>query len=168
MKISVKNGNFLVLETIKSDYIWILFMNSKKVMLLLIFLVVVTSCSNQNTVIIHNEIEKFRIKVEVANDFEEISKGLMFREFLDENNGMLFVFGNEDYHSFWMKNTLIPLDLIFISDEFEIVDIIYAEPCNEYPCSIYRPVKPAKYVLEVNGNFTIKNNIKTGNKITIQ
>ena len=143
-------------------------MDSKKVMLLLIFLVVITSCSNQNTVIIDNGIEKFRIKVEVVNNFEEMSKGLMFREFLDENSGMLFVFGNEDYHSFWMKNTLIPLDIIFISEKLEIVDIIYAEPCNEDPCSSYRPVKPAKYVLEVNGNFTIENNIKIGNKITIQ
>ena len=143
-------------------------MDSKKIMLLLIFLVVITSCSNQNTVIINNGIEKFRIKVEIASNFEEISKGLMFREFLDENNGMLFVFANEDYHSFWMKNTLIPLDIIFISENFEIVDIIYAEPCKTDQCESYKPIKAAKYVMEVNGNFTMNNNIRIGNKIIIQ
>lgn len=142
-------------------------MANKKVIFLLIFLVILTSCSNQNMVIIDNGIEKFRIKTEIVDDFEEISKGLMFREFLDENSGMLFVFAIEDYHSFWMKNTLIPLDTIFISEELQIVDIIYSEPCKEDPCDSYKPREIAKYVLEVNGNFTIKNNIKIGNKITI-
>jgi len=140
-------------------------MNSKKVILLLIFLVVLTSCSNLNTVIIDNGIEKFRIKTEIADNLEERSKGLMFMEFLDENSGMIFVFDNEDYHSFWMKNTLIPLDIIFISKELEVVDIIHAKPCEEDPCSSYKPREIAKYVLEVNGNFTIKNKIKIGNKV---
>ena len=66
-----------------------------------------------------------------------------------------------------MKNTLIPLDMIFISKESEIVDIKYAVPCREDPCAKYSPAKPAKYVLEVNGNFTIKNSIKIGDKIVI-
>ena len=143
-------------------------MANKKVIFLLIFLVILTSCSNQNRVIIDNGIEKFRIEAEVANNLEERGKGLMSREFLDDNNGMLFIFDNENYHSFWMKNTLIPLDIIFISEELEIVDIVYAEPCTDDPCQSYKPVKPAKYVLEVNGNFTVKNDIKIGNKIIIE
>ena len=79
---------------------------------------------------------------------------------------MLFIVDNEKTRSFCMKNPLIPLDMIFISNGFEIVDIKYAEPCKEDPCASYSPVKPAKYVLEVNGNFTIKNSIKIGDKMT--
>jgi len=105
--------------------------------------------------------------IEIADDATERAQGLMFREFLDDKNGMFFVFDEEDYHSFWMKNTLIPLDIVFISQEFEIVDVIYAEPCKTDQCESYKSAKPAKYVLEVNGNFTIKNNIEIGDKITI-
>ena len=56
-----------------------------------------------------------------------------------------------------MKNTLIPLDIIFISQNLEIVDIIYAEPCEEDICNSFIPRETAKYILEVNGNFTIEN-----------
>ena len=143
-------------------------MANKKVIFLLIFLVILISCSKQNVVLIDNDAGNVIVNVEIVDDAKERAQGLMFREFLDDKNGMLFVFDDEDYHSFWMKNTLIPLDMIFISDKLEIVDIIYAEPCDEDPCGSYKPMEIAKYVLEVNGNFTIKNNIKTGNKITIQ
>ena len=143
-------------------------MANKKVIFLLIFLVILTSCSKQNVVLIDNDAGNIIVNVEIADDAEERALGLMFREFLDDKNGMFFVFDDEDYHSFWMKNTLIPLDMIFISEDFKIVDIIYAEPCREDSCESYKPIKPAKYVLEVNGNFTIKNDVKIGNKIIIQ
>ena len=80
---------------------------------------------------------------------------------------MLFIFDDGKNQTFWMKNTLIPLDIIFIGKDMKIVDIRYATPCNEYPCKLYQSSKPAKYVLEVNGNFTIKNNIKVDDKITL-
>ncbi|MCH8003072.1 MAG: DUF192 domain-containing protein [Nanoarchaeota archaeon] len=142
-------------------------MNSKNVMLMLLFLIILTSCSKQSVVLVDNGVGNIIVNVEIADSLEERSSGLMFREFLDENSGMLFVFDDEDYYSFWMKNTLIPLDIIFISENLEIVDIIYAEPCREDSCKSYKPIKPAKYVLEVNGNFTIKNDVKIGNKIVI-
>lgn len=143
-------------------------MENKKIILLLVFIVFLSSCSDENTVLIDNGAGNVIVNVEIADDAEERALGLMFREFLDDKNGMFFVFDYEDFHSFWMKNTLIPLDIIFISENFEIVDIIYAEPCKTDQCESYKPVKAAKYVLEVNGNFTINNDIKIGNKIKVK
>lgn len=108
-----------------------------------------------------------KINAEIADDDKEIMKGLMFRERLDETAGMLFIFDDERYQTFWMKNTLIPLDIIFINSNFEIVDVKNAVPCKESPCALYKSSKPAKYVLEVNGNFTVRNSIKIGDKIKI-
>jgi uncharacterized membrane protein (UPF0127 family) len=86
----------------------------------------------------------------------------MFREKLNENEGMLFVFDDEKYETFWMKNTLIPLDIIFIDKNFKIISIENAVPCKREPCTLYKSAKPAEYVLEVNENFTIRNKIKSG------
>ena len=79
---------------------------------------------------------------------------------------MLFIFEGEDYWSFWMKNTLIPLDLIFISDQYTIVDIKENfKPCKVDNCDSYTSKKKAKYVLEVNSGFVKENNVKIGDKI---
>ena len=142
----------------------------KKSLLILIFifsLIILTSCKSENAVFIDNGKEKIKVNVEIADNAEEMATGLMFRQFLDDNKGMLFVFERENIYSFWMKNTLIPLDMIWISDGMKIVDIRHAEPCKEDPCVNYRPAGTAKYVLEVNGNFTIKNHIAIGDKISI-
>ena len=141
--------------------------NKILILTFLIFLLLLAACKSENIVFIDNGNKEIKINVEIADSFEERTKGLMFREFLNENSGMLFVFDDEDYRSFWMKNTLITLDIIFISENFEIVDIKYAVPCKEDPCVSYKSSKPAKYVLEVNGNFTIRNNIKIDDKIII-
>ena len=135
---------------------------------LLIFLLILAACSKQISVLIDNGKERISVKVEIADNNEERAKGLMFRSFLEQGSGMLFVFDDEDYHSFWMKNTLIPLDALFISKSFEIVDIKHMEPCKQDPCISYRAIKPAKYVLEVSGNFTIKNKIRPGEKVEIR
>ena len=116
---------------------------------------------------IKNGKSTIKVNVEIADDNQERAKGLMFREHLDTNNGMLFIFDNEDYKTFWMKNTLIPLDMIFIDKEYKIVEIKRAVPCEKDPCKLYPSSKPAKYVLEVNGNFTIGNNVKIGDKIIV-
>lgn len=143
----------------------------KKSLMIFIFivsLVMLASCKSENVVFIDNGKEKIKVNVEIADNAEERAAGLMFRQFLDDNKGMLFVYQWEDYRSFWMKNTLIPLDMVFISENFEIVDIRYAEPCKKDPCISYVSSKPARYVLEVNGNFTIRNNIAIGNKVNLK
>ena len=106
------------------------------------------------------------IKVEIADQPEERTLGLMNREILEPNHGMLFIFEGEDYWSFWMRNTLIPLDLMFISDQYTIVDIKEDfQPCKVNNCETYTSREKAKYVLEVNSGFVKENNVKIGDKI---
>lgn len=76
----------------------------------------------------------------------------MFRTQLPDKKGMLFIFPEDDLHGFWMKNTLIPLDLIWIDKENTIVDIQTAQPCQADPCPIFTPSGAARYVLEINAN----------------
>ncbi|MDR2189783.1 MAG: DUF192 domain-containing protein [Candidatus Peribacteria bacterium] len=85
----------------------------------------------------------------------------MFREFLPDNAGMLFIFDQEDFHSFRMKNTLIPLDMLRLSSGLQIVDIQQAEPCNADPCPSYLPSSPAQYVLELSQGIAKNYHITT-------
>lgn len=135
---------------------------------ILIFLLLILAGCNYKYVLVDNGKEKIKVDVEVADNDEERMLGLMFRESLGENSGMLFIFDTKAKYAFWMKNTLIPLDVIFIDENFNIVDIIYAVPCKEDPCERYIPKTESLYVLEVNGNFTAKNGILTGNKVRFQ
>lgn len=89
------------------------------------------------------------IQAEVADTSEERSKGLMFREHLGENEGMIFLFPQEAQQSFWMRNTLIPLDMIFIRADRTILGIVEnAEPRTDTPRSV--PGK-SQFVLEIAG-----------------
>jgi len=105
------------------------------------------------------------VSVEIADDYAERQTGLMFREELEKDSGMLFVFDKEEFHSFWMKNTLIALDIIWIDENLKIVDIQYAFPCVEEPCKVYTPKEKAKYVLEVKFGFVKENGIYIGDRI---
>ena len=105
------------------------------------------------------------VYVDVANDPEEQSRGLMFRKSMEWNNGMLFVYEDVKYLSFWMKNTYIPLDMIFVDKDLRIVDIkedVQPCPLQEDICPSYRSKQPAKYVLEVNAGFVQQNGIRVG------
>ena len=93
-------------------------------------------------------------KIELAVSPEERSKGLMLREKLDQDKGMLFVFEKEEECPFWMKDTLIPLDIIWINENNEVVFITSnAQPCKDLFCPVIKPDKKAKYVLEINGGI---------------
>lgn len=70
--------------------------------------------------------------------------------FLAKNKGMLFVFDRLDIHPFWMKDTLIPLDIIWLDHDLQVVDIQSAEPCTTTICKSYFPVALSQYVLEIN------------------
>ncbi len=106
------------------------------------------------------------IQIETALTESERMNGLMFRETLPETQGMLFVFPESKVYSFWMKNTLIPLDLIWINESKEIIDLTENfQPCIQDPCPSKSSSKPVKYVLEVNAGFVENNKIKIGEKV---
>ena len=105
--------------------------------------------------------------VEIADTDSERQRGLMGLELLKENEGMLFVFPEEGEYSFWMKNTLISLDIIWIDENFQIVNIETAVPCHEEFCENYIPKGKSLYVLEVNENFAEMNYIEVGDYVEI-
>jgi len=105
--------------------------------------------------------------VELAQTPEQRNRGLMFRNKLEENRGMLFVFDHEGVYSFWMKNTFIPLDIIWLNENKEVVYIEKnAQPCLEDKCPSFKPDKEAKYVLEINGGMVDKIGLKLGDYLT--
>jgi uncharacterized membrane protein (UPF0127 family) len=93
-------------------------------------------------------------------------RGLMWRESLPQDSAMLFVFDKDDYLSFWMKNTKIPLDMIFVSSGLRVVDIKKNfQPCVSEPCDEYMSLRPAKYVIEVNAGISDKKDIIIGDEV---
>lgn len=103
--------------------------------------------------------------VEIASSFSARMKGLMGREFLADGNGMFFVFSDEDKHAFWMKNTLISLDIIWIGENKKIVYIAKnIQSCKSLICPSVSPDKPAKYVLEINGGKADESGLKVGDR----
>ena len=111
--------------------------------------------------------KKTCIDVEIADSKEERVRGLMFREKLEKDKGMLFVFEQEDIHPFWMENTRIPLDMIWISKDKEIVFISKnVQPCaDDGICPTITPDEDALYVLEINAGAADKIGIKVGDRI---
>lgn len=95
-------------------------------------------------------------ELEVAQSQAEREKGLMNRESLEKNKGMLFVFDAPRAHGFWMKNTLIPLDIIWLSKNQQVIHYVQAQPCTTQNCTVYKPSPTAQaaYVVELNaGTF---------------
>lgn len=112
--------------------------------------------------VVETENNRVDFFVELAKNAIERKNGLMFRKKLPEKQGMLLIFPKETNTGIWMKNTYIPLDIIFISREKIINKIIYGKPKDE---TILYSNHPTKYVLEINAGLSKKFNIKEGNKI---
>ncbi len=103
------------------------------------------------------------VRVEVARTEPERRQGLMNRPSLDADAGMLFIFDESSDHGFWMLNTLIPLDMIFIDDEGRIVGIVErAEPRTTTSRSVGAA---SRYVLEVNGGWAAAHGVKRGDRV---
>ncbi len=113
--------------------------------------------------IVNNNGQRLQIIAEIASTPEQHSQGLMYRTSMAENEGMLFVFDTERVLSFWMKNTYIPLDMIFIDSEHVIIEINHnAQPENTVP---FTSSAAALYVLEVNGGVCATKNINVGDSV---
>ncbi len=112
--------------------------------------------------------EQFAVDTELALTQQEKTIGLSNRKSLGTNSGMLFIYENDSLGGFWMKDTLIPLDMIFANEKGEILYIEEnTQPCDRTPCRVYNPSVPYRYVLEVNGYWARDRGIKIGDSIEI-
>jgi uncharacterized membrane protein (UPF0127 family) len=108
----------------------------------------------------------FVVSVEVVSDEESRSRGLMYRDQLLPGTGMLFIFPEDGHYPFWMKNTLIPLDMIWIGTDGKVAHVKYdVPPCKADPCPSYPPNATARYVLEVAGGVARQHGLKAGDAV---
>jgi uncharacterized protein len=106
------------------------------------------------------------VSVELARTPEARTRGLMYRESLAPDAGMLFIFDESARQSFWMRNTLIPLDMIFIDDTGRIVGIVErAEPQTLTGRGVN---EPSRYVLEVNGGWSAAHGVAKGDTVKLE
>jgi uncharacterized protein len=143
-------------------------------LLLSIFLVAILSACNEKAPTLAEQIcqnkyanimvKKEPLYVRTACQQDELSHGLKNIKKMDYDVGMLFVFGYEKELSFWMKDTYIPLDIAFLNDKLQIVDIKTMKPLDE---TEVKSSQPASYALEVNKGYFKKYDIKVGDTISI-
>jgi uncharacterized membrane protein (UPF0127 family) len=107
-----------------------------------------------------------KITAEVADTVPKRMLGLMFRDSLPLTHGMLFIFESQDYHGIWMKNCRIPLDILWLNKDRQIIHMEEnVPPCLDDPCPIYQPLQKALYVLELSAGFIAKEKIKLGEQL---
>ncbi len=108
----------------------------------------------------------YAVQVEVAADDATREQGLMYRDTLAPDRGMIFIFPADGDYPFWMKNTLIPLDMIWIDNQKRIVHIAHdVPPCKADPCPNYPAGGSARYVLEVAGGVAAQHNLRNGESL---
>lgn len=109
---------------------------------------------------------RHEVRVEVARTEADRSRGLMYRASLDDDAGMIFLFDESAEHSFWMMNTLVPLDMVFAADDGRIVGIVErAEPRTTTSRSVGAP---SRYVLEVNGGWCAAHGVRPGDRLRLE
>jgi len=111
----------------------------------------------------------FVVRVEIAAEDELRARGLMYRDHLRPGTGMLFFFREDGDYPFWMKNTIIPLDMIWIDANRKIASIAHeAQPCKVENCPNYPPNAIARYVLEVAGGVAKEHGLKKGDVLRFE
>ena len=107
------------------------------------------------------------VTLEVANTSEERKEGLMHRQSLPENHGMLFVYDDADQRSFWMKNTYVPLDIIFVAPNGTVLNVEHATPGPEDDGELdsYRSDGDAQYVVELERGFANRTGVEAGTEL---
>lgn len=137
------------------------------VILALSWLLELSACRHVPRVIISTKGGKeIAVRVEVADTPAKRTLGLQYRSELNEDQGMLFLFPSEEVQSFWMKNTPIPLDMIFISGQQRIVGIIHqAVPFSTASLSVSAP---SQFVLEIKGGLSRRNGIEVGDQVRFE
>jgi len=136
----------------------------KRIILLLLVLVPLILSAGVRMIPLHIGNEKFI--VEIADTLEKQVTGLMFRKTIAPDFGMLFVYEDDQTRSIWMKNTLVPLDIIYLDRDKQVVDMyLSVPPCKREPCVTYPSREPARYVLELKAGRAIEVNLKLGDRL---
>lgn len=116
------------------------------------------------------ELKGHRFQIEIATDEAARERGLMFRESMPADHGMLFVFDKADVRTFWMKNTHIPLDILYFDRNYKLVSAQdRVPPCLNAGnnCPVYPSTGPAQYVLELNAGLADKLGVKPGDALSV-
>jgi uncharacterized membrane protein (UPF0127 family) len=114
------------------------------------------------------ELKGQTFSIEIADNDASREHGLMDRTQMDADHGMLFVFDDDTPRAFWMKNTRIPLDMLFFDADRHLVSAQHnVPPCTADPCPAYSSGAPARYVLELNGGQAGKLGLSSGDEMTI-
>ncbi len=134
------------------------------ILVALIFVLIFSLHIKSNSVCIDGKC----FSVQLAKTQKEQESGLMYRNQLSQDKGMLFIFKNPGIYTFWMKNTLISLDILWIDINNKIIYISKkTPPCTTSICNTYGPSENTKYVLEINGGISDKENFKVGDLVKI-
>ncbi len=108
-------------------------------------------------------------RLEVARSPEERARGYMFREKVGPREGMLLLFPRDGFHSIWMKNCRVPLDLIWLSAGLRVVHLEKSvPPCRRDPCPGYPPMRKARMVLEIRGGMAEKTGLRVGDSVRLE
>jgi uncharacterized membrane protein (UPF0127 family) len=119
-------------------------------------------------VVITTVSDEVTVEVEVADDEAERARGLMGREALAQDAGMVFLFPDETEGAFWMKDTLIPLSIAFYDEDGRILRILDMEPCLQEPCPLYDPGVAYRGALEVNQGAFARWNVRVGDHVRLE
>jgi len=115
------------------------------------------------------KLDGHQFTVEIANNNAKREHGLMFRVHMAADHGMLFVYSGAQPRAFWMKNTLIPLDIIFFDARKRLINVSAdTPPCKTPECPSYMSSAPAQYVLELNAGMAAKLGLKPGDRFTVR
>ena len=114
------------------------------------------------------ELKGQRFDVEIADTEPARERGLMFRESMPADHGMLFLFDDNAVRTFWMKNCRMPLDILYFDEKYKLVSVQQRVPaCRSEPCPVYPSEGAAKYVLELNAGVADKLGVKPGDAIKL-
>lgn len=122
----------------------------------------------KGSLIIQTESRSVRIRVEVADSSEERARGLMFRDELPPDAGMVFLVEDATSGGFWMKNTRIPLSIAFWDRKQRILSILDMEPCQEDSCPVYYPGVTWTGAVEVNQGFFDLHGVQVGDLVRLE
>ena len=137
-----------------------------RILLCVLMLATCTACASGGPSV---ELGGKNFSIEVADTQQKQALGLMFRESMPADEGMLFIFPAEAPRSFWMKNTRIPLDIMYFNEDLILVSISAdTPPCRVSRCPSYPSIAPAKYVLELNAGTASELGVGLGTRLSLK